>query len=364
MSSSSSAPMTSALAAKVRRVVARSRRFYAATEPGHLLVNCKVPAETPRVPPLLEFDLDRRLGEWLDLNLAAERPRWAAKEGLDDDSLPAICPHFGIAEHSAWLGLEVRLQEDTCLPLPAVNDPGDLERLALDEGSRWCRYMKEGYEHLRRRQDGSFLLSVRGTMSPMDLANALRGDELFVDFLAEPDFAHRLMAFCTRALGWYYPRLASWADRVEDGQVFSFGGWLGPDCIGHLSNDAALLCAPEVYDEFGFPYEREQTAGHRMVLYHAHNQKLHFLPRLATLPNLALLEISTDPQTAPPIEDLARIEAATGSANLRFAVTSDALRRHVGDLGRRNFHLDVRCRDRRDAEDVVALVRARSRPLE
>ncbi len=356
--------MSPALAAKVRRVVARSRRFYSAPEPGHILVNCKVPAETPPVPPLLEFDLDRQLGEWLDLNLAADRPRWAVKEGLDDDALPAACPYFGIAEHSAWLGLEVRLQEATSLPVPAVNGPDDLGRLTLDEGNRWCRYMREGYEHLRRRQDGSFLLAVRGTMSPMDLANAVRGDELFVDLLAEPEFAHRLMAFCLRALGWYYPRLVSWADRVEDGQVFLFGGWLGPDCIGHLSNDAAMLCAPEVYGEFGLPYEREQTAGHGMVLYHAHNQKLHFLPQLATLPKLALLEISTDPQTPPPIEDLARIEAATGSANLRFAATSDALRAHIGGLTRRNFYLDVRCRDRRDAEDVLALVRDRSKPLE
>jgi hypothetical protein len=353
--------MAMSLAEKTHRVVQRSRAFYAAKEPGHFLINAKVPAEAPAVPPLMSFDLDRELGKWLDADLAAERPRWAVKEGLDDDVLPAICPHFGIAEHSAWLGLEVRLQEDTSLPVPAIRSPEDLDRLTLDENNRWFRYMKEGYAHLRSRQDGSFLLSVRGTMAPMDLANALRGDELFIDVLAEPEFAHRLIKFCTQALRWYYPKLLAWAGEVAGGHVFSFGGWLGPGCIGHLSNDAAMLCGPEVYEQFGLPYEREQTAGYRMVLYHVHNEKMHFLPRLVTLPNLALLEVSTDPKTPPPIEDLARIRAATGRVNLRFAATSDQLRAHVGELAGFNVYLDVRCRDRKDAEDVIGLVRDRSR---
>jgi hypothetical protein len=305
-----------------------------------------------------------RPGEWLDAALAAARPAWAAAAGLDDDSLPAICPHFGIAEHSAWLGLSVRLQEDTCLPIPAVRSPEDLDKLTLNTGNRWFGYMRDGYRHLRGRQDGSFLLSVRGTMAPMDMANAVRGDELFVDVLAEPEFAHRLMARMVQALRWYYPQLVSWADQVAGGQVFAFGGWLGPGCIGHLSNDAAMLCGPAVYDQFGLPYERQQVAGYRQVLYHVHNEKLHFIPKLVALPNLALLEVTHDPKTPHPIEDLPRILAATGSANLRIAAASDQVRAHLGELAGRNFFLEARCRDRRDAEDLIALVRSRSRPLE
>jgi hypothetical protein len=351
------------LAERIVRVAARSRAFYAAREGGHLLVRVRVPAESPPLPPLMGFDLDRQLGEWLDLSLAAARPGWAATDGLDDDTLPAICPYFGIAEHSAWLGMDVLLQESTCLPVPALREPGDLGRLALSEETRWFRYMREGYAHLRGRNDGSFVLAVRGTMAPMDLANALRGDELFVDFLAEPEFAHRLMAFCVRALRWYFPRLASWADRAAGGLVYSYGGWMGPRSIGHLSNDAALLCSPEVYAEFGFPYETAQVAGYDQVLYHVHNEKMHFVPRLSALPGLALLEVSDDPRTLPPLEDLPRIHAATGRANLRVRATSDQLRAHIGELSERNYFLEVRCCDRQDAADVIRLVRDRSGPL-
>jgi len=90
----------------IHAVVKRSRAFYRATEPGHFLISAQVPAEASDIPPLHHFDLDHQLAEWLDYRVAAARPLWRAKAGLDDDSLPSICPRFGIAEHSAWLGMD------------------------------------------------------------------------------------------------------------------------------------------------------------------------------------------------------------------------------------------------------------------
>jgi hypothetical protein len=352
------------IAGQIERVVRRSRAFYAASRPGHLLVSAKFPVDSPAVPPLSSFDLDRQLGEWLDLNLAAERPLWRAKAGLDDDTLPVIAPFFGIAEHSAWLGQEVLFQDDTCLPVPIIHSPDDLQRLEPDTNTRWFRYMRDGYEHLRHRQDGTFLLAVRGIMTPMDLANAVRGNEFFVDVLAEPEFAHQLLRLLTRAARWYYPQLASWASPVADGHVFLGGFWVGPSAIGHLSNDAAMLCGPDVYETYGFPYECQQVAGYRHVIYHVHNEQMHFVPRVAALPGMARLDVAVDPKTLPPIQDLPRILAATGSANLRFAISSDLLRQNIGALTDRNFYLDVRCRSREDAVEIVRLVRDHSKPLE
>jgi hypothetical protein len=224
--------------------------------------------------------------------------------------------------------------------------------------------MRDGYAHLRRRQDGTFLLAVRGIMTPMDLANAVRGNEFFVDVLAEPEFAHELLRLLTRAARWYYPQLASWASPVADGHVFLGGYWVGPSAIGHLSNDAAMLCGPEVYETYGFPYECQQVAGYQRVIYHVHNEQMHFVPRVAALPGMARLDVAVDPKTPPPIQDLPRILAATGSANLRFAISSDLLRQNIGALTDRNFYLDVRCRNREDAMEIVRLVRDHSKPLE
>jgi hypothetical protein len=349
----------------IGRVVGRSRSFCGATEPGHFLVNVQIPYKYPgRTHPLCDFDLDTQLTDYLEERLNAARPLWALKEGLDDDSIPSFHPRFGIAEHSAWLGMEVRYQSNTCLPVPMLKSPADLDRLELSEETKWFRYMQTGYEYLRSRKDGTFALSIRGSMGPMDLANAVRGDDIFTDFLLEPDFAHRLLAFLVDAIHWYYGHLASWADDVEGGRVFRFGNsWMGPRCLGHLSNDAALLCSPEVYAEFGFPYERQLAERYDGILYHVHNEKMHYVPSVARLPRLRLLEVANDPMTPAPIEDLNRIFATTGSANLMLHATSEQVRRHIDQLKARNVFLNVQCRDRAEAEDMVAFVRRHSEPL-
>ena len=147
------------------KVVKRARAFYAKKEPGHFLVSVSAPVERPEIPPLNEFDLDRQLNEWLDWKLKRNRPYFRFKEGIDDDSLPVVCPHFGIAEHSAWLGMDVHLQKDTCLPVPLIKKPGDIEKLTLSENTKWFRYMKEGYDYLRSRKDGT-ACSVYSEITP------------------------------------------------------------------------------------------------------------------------------------------------------------------------------------------------------
>jgi hypothetical protein len=302
--------------------------------------------------------------DWLDCKLAQGRVNWRAKEGLDDDTIPSICPTFGIAEHSAWLGMDVILQEDTCLPIPIIREPADLKKLRCSEENRWFGIMKTGYDYLRSKQDGSFVLSVRGTMAPMEIANAVRGDELFLDFLLQPDFVHQLMTVCVEVLRWYYPRLCSWADRINKSYVFLYGmSWMPPRTIGHLANDAAMLCSPEVYAEFGLLYETRLVEGYDHVLYHVHNEKLHHIPELTKLPGLTLLEITNDPTAPPTIEDLARVFAATGSINLMLTMTSNQVRDHLDELEGRNVFLQIDCRDRSDAEDIIAFVRDRSKPL-
>ena len=177
--------------------------------------------------------------------------------------------------------------------------------------------MKAGYEYLQSLKDGSFVLSVRGTMSPMDIANAFRGDELFVDFLLQPNFVHQLLSFLVEAVRWYYPHLCSWADQIDGGFVYRHGmNWMPPNTIGHLANDAAMLCSADIYAQFGFPYETQVVAGYDHILYHVHNEKMHYVPQLAQLPGIALLQITNDPTTPPSAENLEQVFAATGSANL------------------------------------------------
>ena len=105
----------------IQAVVNRANAFYRKTEPGHYLISTRIPNKVPPSLPLYAFDLDYQL--------AQDREYLRAKESLDDDTIPAVCPFFGIAEHSAWLGAEVLLQEDTCMPILIIREPADLIKL-------------------------------------------------------------------------------------------------------------------------------------------------------------------------------------------------------------------------------------------
>ena len=349
---------------RIDPVVGRCKSFLAATEPGHFLVRVTFPADAPPIPPIYSFDFDRQLEEYLDCLLANQRPGWAAKDGIDDDSIPSTCPRFGIAEHSAWAGTKVHLQENTSLPEPIIRDWADLDSLRLSEAAPWFQYMKKGYDYLRSRKDGTFLLSVRGTEMPMDLANALRGDDIFMDFLADKEPAHRLLAWCVTGLRWYYNHLLSWADEIDGGQLlFYTSSWLGPRPLGHVSNDAAMLCSREVYEEFGYPYEVQLMEGFGRLFYHVHTEKMHFLPKAATLPRLTFMEMTPDPKSPDPIEDLPNIFAHTGQAALVLYGNPAQLARAIEPLKQRNAFLTIRCKDRAEAIEVVRFVRKHSKPL-
>ena len=125
-----------------------------------------------------------------------------------------------------------------------------------------------------------------------------------------------------------------------------------------------MLCGPDLYEEFGFPYEQRLLAGFGGCLYHIHNQHLHYVPRLAQLEKLSLLEIAHDPKTPQPLEDLPRILKHTGDANLMLHGPAELWREHIDELVGRNVFCEVHCRDREEAEQMVAFIRERSKPLE
>ncbi len=346
---------------RLEQVIQNCTRFYQSRTPGHFLVNCHVPFKDPPFQALYDFDLDQHLESYLDYQLEIARQKWNVKADVADDSVPSICPRFGIAEHSAWLGQPVRLQAATCLPDPILHCAHDLEKLKLSCDSAWFQYMKRGYDHLRKRKDGTFLLSVRGTMAPMDIANALRGNAFFTDVVLQPDFLHRLLQFLVNAIHWYYHYLLRWSDTIAGGNVIWMSeSWMPENTLAHISNDAAMLCSSAVYEEFGFPYEKELIRPFEYVLYHIHNEKMHYVPRLAEQSPLSLLQVSHDPNSAHPIEQLPEILSMTGCVNLMLDATSDQIRTYIHELKSRNVFLKVWCEDEKDAKDILQFIRSHS----
>ena len=359
-------PVNTDLQNQIHSVVDRTRAFLRATEPGHFLVIAGFPAETKTAPPLSRLNLEdpEDLHLWLGIQLENKRAFWKAREGLPDDYIPSIAPFFGYAEHAAWLGLKVLLQPTTSLALPFYDDITQVpEVLSFSEDAPWVRIMCESYEWLKEQRRGDFVLSVRGAASPMELANSMRGDDLFMDLLEEPEHCHRLMNALTELYPAYFNMLRSWADRVEGGTMSAYLDlWMGPNAIGHLSNDTAMLCSAAVYEEFGFPYEARLLSHYDNAFYHVHSEKMHYLPKLARLPNLRLIQVQEDPQVGSNMKNLEAILKATGDRALMLSGSPGEIIPRLDLLATRNVCLRAWCADRNEAESLVAAVRKHSKP--
>jgi hypothetical protein len=360
--------MTNYLDEQIASVVPRVRSFLGAAEPGHFLVNAYFPAPGSPPPRLDRLDLRNPddLHRWLGAHLANNRSFWKAREGLKDDYIPATGPSFGYAEFTAWLGLEVQLQPTTSLALPCYRDIREAPAtLTFSEDAPWVRLMRDSYAWLRAQQRGDFVLAVRGASSPMEMANAMRGDDLFMDFLDAPEHCHRLLNALTGIYPSYFNLLRSWADPVAEGHILSswLTVWMGPDAIGHLSNDTAMLCSADVYEEFGFPYEARLVDQYSTVCYHVHSEQMHYLPRLAQLPRLKLLQVQDDPKTGSNMKNLDAILRATGDCALMLAGTPAEIVPCFDRLAARNVYFRAYCANREEAEDFVSRARRRSKPL-
>ena len=124
-----------------------------------------------------------------------------------------------------------------------------------------------------------------------------------------------------------------------------------------------MLCSEKIYTDFGYPYEKLITQQYQHVIYHIHNEKMHYVPELLKLPNLSLVELTDDPKTIPCIKRIPEILEMTGTKALMIHATSDQIRNHMNDLKKANVYIDAKCCDKADAEDVIKLIRANSKKL-
>lgn len=124
--------------------------------------------------------------------------------------------------------------------------------------------------------------SLAGQEGPVTTAGLLRGQDFFLDCLADPQRAHRLLDVCTETYIRFY-RASDEANGVGDRQA-----------IG-IADDYAGLIKPEMWPEFVLPYYQRIIAalGPRGCHLHTELVRREHLPLLREM-NLASLNFGED----------------------------------------------------------------------
>jgi len=341
----------------IDEVMDRVIRFHDSGRTGDALVQVNLKQPGYGVKGLDEWQFPHEMEVFLDENIKALQHTWRGRVGIDDDMVPAMIPRYGIAEHSAFVAGEVDFSATTSWPHPVLDDYGALDRLELREDNTWLRMVIDGLAYLREKGEGRFAVKLRGAMAPMDLANALRGNAMYMDIYEHPEELHRLLSFCVEAAEWFVSHQREAIGEFYGGMIIGPGFWAPANSIGHLSEDASVLCSPDTYLEFGKPYTEQLVAPYDEANMHLHTAGRHAFEGVAAIDKLCTFELAPDPNQPRGIEVYEEHFELFGKRPMRLFVTFEEIKENIAFLKQTKTMLTCSADSVEEAQTIVGLVR-------
>jgi hypothetical protein len=201
--------------------------------------------------------------------------------GIEDDWILSVVPYMGIGEFSAFVAGEIEFGEDTSWAAPVINEKSDLETLCLDPNNKWFRKLNEATRYMVRKIAPYRIPLGRGYYSPLDLAWALRGEAIYMDFYEDPQFVHNLMEFALSATEWFARAQA--AEIFAPDVVHELSAWhCGPNRVA-VSEDISSLISPSHYAQYGAPYTQRLFDSFGIGEVHCHSAGPHVVPEFLKL---------------------------------------------------------------------------------
>lgn len=347
--------------------VAKYRQFFSDNTPGQIIVNiCPYTFEPdgrpwePEKRPLSSWDFDRQYREFMMERVGAVRRFLEFTRDLDNDYVPAVNPDLGAGVNSAWFsGAPVTIGDDTSWTHPVIHRWGDLENLRIDRSNRWVGLLREMVFCAVEACDGSYVPGTFPHFAPGDMANALRGNDLFIDLYDEPEQVHALMGKCAEATVWLERELRGIAGDVCGGNVTANIWFPGP--APYLSEDFTDLCSAESYRTFGFRHTQKvlDELGGAYIHHHAKGYHVHGV--IAKLKGLKTLEISLDPNGPKPVEHLPELFEINAGMPLMIRCAARDVYEHIEDMKRGRLIIMLNIDNLCEGRDAVRFIRKNSR---
>lgn len=319
----------------LQRALKRVKEFTLNEEKRGVLVRCARfggPESLP-VPALETLSFPRDMKVRMDAVIANFARSWEAHSALDDDDLPSLKPFLGIAEHSCFLGGEVTYGGDTSYQTPVLKDLKDWRSLRFDENRPHYKLLLDSMAYLKEKsREYGYFVSLRGFDGPMDIANAIRGNDLLYDFYDDPDEVLAFTDFCADGCLFTSDCQRRYADKVADGYISGMGLWLPGNAIGHLSEDASSLCSPAMYEKFGLPFTERVLSGFDSSMLHVHSLGRACIPLFRKLDKFRIIQITDDPNQPTAMQVYREYERELDSVIVNLDLSAEAFRENLSFL--------------------------------
>lgn len=287
--------------------LARWQAFMADPQPGQIMVNLATWDMNLTLPvearPLESWQFPRDCAAFADYQVRRLRAEWQLTRHVDDDRLPFLNPGIGIALNSLYYADgPMGVSAGTTWRHPVIKEWADLEHLRCSADNPWYRGLDAMNARFMAAGAGDYVVQTFSHFGPLDMANALRGNGLFTDFYDEPEAVHRLLLQCTASIVWLEEQQRRQVPMLAGGTPV-WGTWV-PGPATFMSEDAADLCSPALYQEFGQPHTAQVAAAGGGAWIHHHAKGFHNHASMARVPGLRCIEISWDPNCPRPIDHL------------------------------------------------------------
>lgn len=312
----------------VRRA-SRYRQFYASNRPGDLLIVVRQNPYWVTKKNLFDYDFEHggHLGMAEDMARCAEG-MLEQSEAAGDDLIPWMSPDFGIAIHHAYvIDMPVQFAEWTSWadhPLAADDGYTRLDEVVYNPDNRWVRLIREMIRYWKDRPSQPYLVNGHHHFSPLDMANALRGNALFTDFYDVPELVTELLRRCADTIIAH-----EWDLRQETGPQpgMPFWGALAPRDSVFLSEDAMDMIGPALSVQWGQPWSAKVRDAVGGLAVHHHMLGAAVQGVIGQTVRNSLIQISNDPNCPPAADKLLELYEASGGNALMFDCSLADLRR-------------------------------------
>ena len=349
----------------IEQKIEKYKAFYSDKSPGQIIATI-APYTFPidytghEVKPLNEWDFERDVEKYVEACVGQLRHYVRYTQELDNDYIPGFVPGFGTGVNSAFLSRSpVTFGKDTSWSHSVIQSWEDIEDYRPSEDNLWLQVMLRACKRGVELCDGDYAPGTHNHFAPIDLANAMRGNQLFYDVYDEPEQVARLLDHCADAVIWLEHKLRGAVPAFGGGCVIANMWFPGNAC--YLSEDGADLCAPWVYTDLCRPATQKVINGVGGAYIHHHAKGAHIHKEIAKLSDLRMLELSWDPGCPRPIDMLEQVLEWTGDVPLQTRCRAEDVYRYIDVIKKGRVALMINVDSLDEGKEVMAFIRRHSR---
>lgn len=334
----------------------RTQEFYESKTPKtQIHIKSCESLKLPKIPALHTFSFPNDMERYLDMR--AERDYLFARfhENIEDDYIPSTSPWYGIAEHTAFLGGKVDFTASTTFQHQICRELEDFRELSLNREDMWIRLVAGGIRYMREKWGEYIPVRMRGADGPSDIANAIRSSALFYDIYDDPETLAEMMDFCVKAVRFTLDLQRTEATKIADGCITGFGLWMPGICMGQLSEDVSVMLSSDIYKEHFFPALKKCVQGCDGAMLHVHSLGHRMLPLFASLDQIKLIEISSDPNAERAVDIFRKYRDVLKDKTVILAPTYEELTQMDDILSNHKIVIWYYAQDEADIKRVLKL---------